>query len=175
MHIGYYYRKAFDPLGYLFIALLPIARYLCKRKKKPKIDALTFSLLPNCLIPYYSLTIDDFMKIIADKLNNKHSTILDDLYSTYEEINMTRRTIDRYIATFRQTVLKLKFFSLKNNHWNKDLSGKEAFANVYRQLTTFNRSEYPPGAIGYSDFYYEMEGKYLKNAYFLFGTAYQFL
>lgn len=115
------------------------------------------------------------MKIIDDKLSNKHSMILDELYETYEEINMTRRTIDRYIMTFRQTVLKLKFFLQKRNNSIEILSGKEALKNAYGLLVNFNCSEYSPGVVGYSDFYYEMEGKYLNNAYFLFGTAYQFL
>ena len=67
VRIGYYPRYVLS-LEEGILLLIPIARFLCKRKNKPKIKDLTFSLLPDCLIPYMQLTIDTLMQVTHNKL-----------------------------------------------------------------------------------------------------------
>jgi hypothetical protein len=159
-----------------FIPDLPIARYLCRRKRKPKLNDLTFSLLPHFLIPYYAPTLDTFMESIRLKLfeSNSNIKILDQAYAhiDHPRFNFTERNLSRYIKVFEQTRIKIKLFFIQH-HINQPIN--MTLCEVYQFLRSFTQEGYQSGHIGFDQFYYNKNGGYLTNSLFLFGTAYQFL
>ncbi len=179
VRIGYYYRWVFD-LELQLLTVIPIARYKCQRKKKPKLKDLSFSLLPDKLIPYYSISIDTFMQIMELAMSgngSNNNAILDFLYNFFPDktLNISERTLNRYYLVFAQVHFKLKLFYQKK--MNKPPPDFESFTR--KELVSFIQTFRSPndsgkGALGISDFYYSQEGSFQKNARFLFGTAYQF-
>ncbi len=178
IRIGYYYRLVFDIRRDIFISI-PIARYRCRRKKKPVIKDLTFSLLPDCLIPYFTPTINAYIQIIEDKMIHKVSDkkILAGLYKSIfsKSFNLSVKTLSRFYKLFIQTIIKLKiFFKDKKDIAPPNLQRFTA-NDFVGFIKSFSFSENYRGGMGLSNFYYVENGSYLKNAGFLFGTAYQFV
>lgn len=148
----------------------------------PKIKDRTFSLLPSKLIPYYSLTVDSLMFIISLKIihGKTNEEILEVLYKRFYSIsfNITDISLERYYHLFSQSCLKLKMFF--KSHRNHSPPGFYHFSKIQiaRFVNTYFYSSEDAdysGAIKLSYFYYNVEGGYIKNARFLFGTPYQHL
>lgn len=181
VRIGFYYRRVTDIFSKESFTI-PIARFKCNQLNTPRIKDRTFSLLPDSLIPYYSITIDTLMFIVMLKFTQSKTNIdiLDILYEKFYSIsfNITEISLERYYHLFHQACLKLKwFFTNHKNHSPPDFHHRSNF-QIARFINTFSYSsedESYSGPIGLSDFNYIREGGYVKNARFLFGTPYQHL
>jgi hypothetical protein len=177
VRIGYYYRYALSlELG--VILNLPIARYLCRRKRKPKLPDRTFSLLPDCLIPYVRPTIPTLMQVIGNKLV-KNKTDIDIVSEFYHRIydtslNITAATISTYCELFEQTAQKIKTFLRMREKDHDEQFMYHTPQDVFLFLNNFNDTHYGGGPISCSRWYYDCLGGFRTNSYFLFGTASQF-
>ena len=159
---------------------MPIIRFLCRNKNKPKSKHKTFSLLPCFLIPYHRFGINEVMIIIGDKLVYAKSDkkIADKIYNSFDinDFNFEERYVNYWFRFFRQTVLKLISILKSNNQDTDFLYGKEGLKKGWEYLNGFsNEVGKYRNAIGFSRYFYEMQGGYRKNSVFLFGTASQFL
>jgi len=177
VRIGYYYRYVLS-LEEEILLLIPIARYLCKRKNKPKIEDKTFSLLPDCLIPYMQPTIDTLMQVIGNKLIKKKTTeeiVSQFYYRIYEvELNLSSSTLRSYYELFEQTAQKIKTFLREREKDDCPEQILHTLIDVYWYLSEFKDPQYGKGPGSCSLWYHESLGGYRNNAYFLFGTPYQF-
>lgn len=89
-------------------------------------------------------------------------------------LNITRATLRGYYEVFEQTAQKIKIFLRERE--KEDLSSiPHSLSDVYMCLTAFNDPRYGQGAEGCDRWYYLSLGGYRQNAYFLFGTPYQFI
>ena len=178
VRIGFYYRRFFDIQLNVYITDLPVARYKCRRKGKCRLKDLTFSLLPNCLIPYFSPTIPALMDIINNKLIDKstENLILDKLYSHIytNSFNLSERSLLRYYKLFFQTAVKIKLAWKKNIFKPPPRSNYYSHDQIAQYILNFPCKNNDNPAVVMSDHYYEKHGQYFNNAGFLFGTAYQF-
>ena len=107
-----------------------------------------------------------------------------DTYSIDEDriYNIDSRHINHYISLFTETCFKLNQFIDKHNiragpfPGQKNISAAIFFLEHHlNQLQSdFNEVEdYKKGYAGFSVYYYETEGGYEKNAWFLYGRPYQ--
>lgn len=180
VRIGYYYRFYIDILSAVLLPI-PIARYMCRRKGKPKSKDRTFSLLPHVLIPYWRYTIDSVMYICGEKIvkGRPSSEIIQyvlDSFNIETELNFEERYLDDLLNIFLQTLFKLNAFLSSNNQDVEFLKGQERVKNGWHYLNDFkDDSGIYRGAAGFSVFSYEKQGGYSQNPQFMFGTAYQFL
>jgi hypothetical protein len=180
VRIGYYYRYCVDLLSGQ-VLLIAVARFMCKRKGKPKIKDLTFSLLPHVLIPYLRYTIATAMVLCGEILQNEKSKeqVTDEVVFAFEpddQINFEERYICHFLNLFEQTILKLRGFLSSLNQDVVFLNGREGLKAGWQYLNNFSDdSGLYTGATGFSLFIYEKLGGYARNPQFLFGTAYQFL
>jgi hypothetical protein len=172
---GFYKRLIIDlKKGYFFNIL--IIRYKCRRVLKPKnnIKDRTFSLLPHELIPYLSLTINSLMIIVINSCVSKKTIkeiqrLVEDSQIDEDRIyNIDIRHIKEYILLFRETYFKLNQFINKHNIRAGPFRG----GGEIDEAIIFLKS-YKNGFPGFSLYYYETEGGYIKNAWFLFGKPYQ--
>lgn len=136
-------------------------------------------MLPDTLIPYYSITIDSFMRIMELGVANERSSnfILGILYQSIPDkaFNVSEKTLIRYYQIFAQVHLKLKlFYQKKKSRPPPDFISFTQKQHVNFIQTFSSQDNFHKGPLGISNFYYSSEGSYLKNARFLFGTAYQF-
>ena len=121
------------------------------------------------------------MAICRKALTEKKDSgkIADEIVYSFEpddNINFEERYIQRFLKLFRQTCLKLFIFLNKNNQEAGFLLGREGLKEGWLYLANFHDdSGSYKGAVGFSLFYYEKEGGYIRNTRFLFGTAYQFI
>lgn len=180
VRIGYYYRYYVDiKIGK--IILIPIVRYICRRKGKANLKDKTFSLLPYFLIPYHRFTIDSAMQVIGKKLiqGKTNKKIADEISYAFDPdtlFNFEERYVNYWIQFFRQTVLKLIAFLSSFNQDTSFLKGSDSMYNAWVYLDRFvNDSDGYAGATGFCQYFYEKQGGYRENPQFLFGTAYQFL
>ncbi|MCK5675058.1 MAG: hypothetical protein KAH95_16885 [Spirochaetales bacterium] len=177
VRIGYYYRNVLS-LEEEALLLIPIARYLCKRKNKPKIEDKTFSLLPDCLIPYMQPTIDTLIQVIANKLIKKitnEEIVSQFYYRIYEvELNLSSLTFRSYYELFEQTAQKIKTFLREREKDDSPEQILHTLIDVYWYLSEFKDPQYGKGPGSCSLWYHESLGGYRNNAYFLFGTPSQF-
>lgn len=172
---GFYFRLIID-LKKRYFFFIRIIRYKCRRVQKPKngLKDRTFSLLPHELIPYISLTIDSLMMIVENKLVTNNSTkeiqrILDGSMIDADRIyNMDSRHFNHYVSIFIETYFKLNQFLLKHNIRAGPRKGKISIKDA---VIFLKQSE--QGYQGFSVYYYETEGSWFKNAWFLFGRPYQ--
>jgi len=68
--LGYYIRTAICPLTGFSVPDLPILRYLCHDKGNVRVcDHITFSLLPNELVPFRQLSLDFMVRAIWFKVS----------------------------------------------------------------------------------------------------------
>jgi hypothetical protein len=154
---------------------------MCRRKARPKLKDLTFSLLPHVLIPYQSYTIDTMMDICGKSLEDDKSKkqIADEVLFQFDpdnDYNFEERYINHFLDLFQQTIFKLGIFLSSLNQNTDFLKGWEGLKAGWHYLNTFkDDSGIYTGAIGFSLFIYEKLGGYARNPQFLFGTAYQFL
>ncbi|MEA1912197.1 MAG: hypothetical protein U9N32_11085 [Spirochaetota bacterium] len=177
VRIGYYYRNVLS-LEEEALLLIPIARYLCKRKNKPKIEDKTFSLLPDCLIPYMHPTIDTLMQVILNKLIKKKSDeeIVSQFYFRIYDagLNLASETLRTYYELFEQTAQKIKTFLREREKDDYPGQSPHTLIDVYWFLSKFKDPQYGKGVMSCALWYHESLGGYRNNAYFLFGTPYQF-
>lgn len=158
---GYYFRPVIDENG-TFFKYFPIARYLCRRKGKAKINHRTFSLLPWQLIPYRKQVIT-FLLSVAD----------------YQSVHSKKETIDNFYPLITtpgqlsdiQDLLetsheKLKFFRMINPDSN--------FFEFISYTKSYVSEEQIRGPTVLSWDYYIKNGNYYENSQFLFGCASQF-
>ena len=177
MRIGYYYRHVLSlELG--FILLVPIARYLCKKKRKPKLNDRTFSLLPDCLIPYVQPTIQTLMRVMETKILEEHPDreIVTMFYSVIYEtrLNLSTGTLIHYYELFEQTAQKIRTFLRELEKDDRRIQVPHTSVDVYEYMEAFKSPQYGRGPESCDRWYYESLGGYKNNAYFLFGTASQF-
>lgn len=175
VRIGYYFRYALE-LSSQFFEKIPIVRFKCRRKGNPKIKAVTFSLLPDSLIPYHRYTIDTCIAVIIILLSLSMEKALQHVYNCIfdEELNTSERTILRLYNLFSQSCIKLKnFYSSNRNKAPPDFYNYNK-NQILKYMQTFQSEGIGTGAKTLAVFYYQSEGAYIKNARFLFGTASQF-
>ena len=172
---GFYSRLIIDiKKGYFFFIL--IIRYKCRRVLKPKngLKDKTFSLLPHELIPYFSFTIESLMIIILNTLVKLKSTkeiqnLLDvSLIDEDRLYNIDSRHIKNYCLLFIETYFKLNEFISKHNIRAGPFYGY----NNNPAAISFLKN-YKNGYADFSVYYYETEGGYERNAWFLYGKPYQ--
>lgn len=177
VRIGYYYRYVLS-LEMGSILLVPIARYLCKRKKKPKHKDRTFSLLPDCLIPYVQPTIQTLMRVMENKVVKEQPDreIVAMFYSVIYEtrLNLSTGTLIQYYALFEQTAQKIKTLLRELEKEDHRMKVPHTHVEVYEYMAAFNDPQYGCGPQSCAQWYDESLGGYKNNAYFLFGTASQF-
>lgn len=118
------------------------------------------------------------MQIVGYKeiYNKSNMEILDYLYERFHDelFNLSERSLLRYYKLFYQTILKLKQF-LKTKMMNAPPDFlKYTIPEFIEYINTFSLFDKSCGAIELSNYYDLMYGSYLKNARYLFGTAYQF-
>lgn len=174
IRIGYYYRYVID-ISSKFFQQIPIIRFKCRRKGPKKANALTFSLLPDTLIPYFRYTIDSFIKAIELFLASSISIALQHIYDAIQEaLNTSEKTILRLYNLFRQSCIKLMNFFRSN--YNKSPPNFYSYdeGQILEFMQAFNNGEFDSGANALAVYYYQSKGAYIKNARFLFGTASQF-
>lgn len=186
VRIGYYYRTVIhlgNTIDESFVQEIPVARYLCREKQKRKHSHKTFSLLPDTLIPNYSITIDTLIFILQLLLNNNYTS-----YETFKNIDFvspgdilfSEESLLRYCALFNQTRIKLILFFQRTDRNYRAPPDIESFtsADMLRFVIDFihkKRQSLHGNAWSLSHLYYIRNGAYVKNAHFLFGTASQFL
>ena len=138
---------------------------------------LTFSLLPDCLIPYIRSTIGTVMEVIENVLvrNQSKEEIVSRFYEKIYDpgLNISEGAVPGYRDLFEQTAQKIKIF-LREREKDDPASTPHSLVDVYLYLTAFNDSRCGTGAAGCDRWYYQSLGGYKNNAYFLFGTASQF-
>lgn len=178
VRIGYYYRNVYSASLKLYLPDLPIVRYKCTRKSIPLVLDLTFSLLPNCLIPYYSPTITTVLTVIK-KIDCDESLIDEVIAWLYTQIdtpyfNVDQRQVGRYKKLYIQSIQKIKLFWKQNPDISPHDSPDFSSSWIISYLENYVSPSYKTGPVGFSDYYYQKQGQYYKNASFLFGTAYQF-
>lgn len=195
VRIGYYYRNVIqiqENEESNYQERISVARYLCKKKNKPKVKNRTFSLLPDNLIPYYSYTIDTLIYIILQILLNDDSAdnnpsdnypidkALENIDKVSpEETLLSEGILNRCLNIFRQARLKLILYSSKKQSKHNPFPDLENLSeiDVLYFIIKFSIPGFPKiksNANKLSLYYYFEEGSYIKNAHFLFGTAYQF-
>lgn len=158
--------------------MIAIARFLCKRKNKPKIKDRTFSLLPDCLIPYMQPTIKTLLQVIENKLIKKETNeeIVSRFYFRIYEtrLNLSSETLRGYYELFEQTAQKIKTYLRERE--KDDYIGQipHTLIDVYWFLGEFKDPQYGNGGMSCALWYHESLGGLRNNAYFLFGTPYQF-
>ena len=93
-----------------------------------------------------------------------------DTYSIDEDriYNIDSRHINHYISLFTETCFKLNQFIDKHNIRAGPFPGQK---NISAAI--FFLEHYKNGYAGFSVYYYETEGGYEKNAWFLYGRPYQ--
>lgn len=183
VRIGYYHRNVFDLSNNNShendIIRIPVARYICRRKGKT--GHRTFSLLPDTLIPYYSITIDALIFIILQILLNNYSfdKALECIDKVSPETMISENTLRRYYILFKQARLKLILFFRKHKHRQWVPPDCEYYKDIdliyfIMGFSAQAAREIKSNACKLSQFYYSEEGAYINNAHFLFGTAFQF-
>lgn len=185
VRIGYYYRWVIElqinkqAIIFLYI---PIARYLCRKKNKQRINHLTFSLLPDSLIPYNCISIDLLIYILQLLIEEDHPTsqALKKIDAMSPDACMiSEKTIMHLFNLFEQTRIKLiLFFQI---YKNKNRAPPDFSSYTTKEIFNFLMKYTPPDteslhctAYFLSQQYYNQCGSYSKNAHFLFGTASQF-
>lgn len=160
---GYYYRQVIDESG-TFFKSFPIARYLCRRKGKARLKDLTFSLLPEQLIPYRKFSTA-FLLAVAE-FRSGHS-ISKSLEQFYPILTTAEQLAD--IGEIVQTAIeKLKISLLLS--FETSLSEFITYCQGYVSETDENIR----GPTGLSRDYYIRNGGYYRNSQFLYGRASQF-
>ncbi len=159
-----------------------MARYLCRENQKRKHSHRTFSLLPDSLIPYYSITIDTLIIILQLLLTNNVSLheALNSIDSVSpEDILFSEMSLRRFCILFKQTRMKLILFFQGLGRKHRAPPGIASFTSA--EILQFMLDYIPPENAGMhsssrhlSCLYYIRNGSYMKNANFLFGTASQF-
>ncbi len=184
VRIGYYYRNAIqiqEKAWENFLHKIPVARFQCRRIRKPKYKHRTFSLLPDNLIPYYPYTIDTLIfTILQILLNNSTDKALESIDKVSpEEMLLSEKTLNRFLNIFHKARLKLILFSRKRRNKNNTFPDLENYTEIeilhfIMEFSDLCFSDVSSNARKLSLFYYSEEGSYINNAHFLFGTAYQF-
>lgn len=172
----YYHRHVVEENGKKYTDF-PIARFLCKKKKK------TFSLLPYQLVPYYKYSIrfiflalqlqyieEEKDTEILNKLSSLDEKDFLDIdesqlkdFSLFGEQSLSKLLATNYFPAFREIISK--------SDVKKRLARFIEFAKEFEST----KSEIMircPCALGF-DFYLS-GGGYLENAQFLFGIPSQF-
>ena len=166
----------------MVILLLPIARYLCMKKQKPRHKHRTFSLIPDTLIPYNRFSIDLLIFILQLLIIEKYGSV-----KTLEKIDslspdaciVSDKTLLHLLTLFEQIRIKLILFFQKYSDRNRappnfsSFTTEETLYFLMRYPGPQNKSLYC-AVYHLSVDYYNQNGSYLNNARFLFGTASQF-
>jgi hypothetical protein len=181
VRIGFYFRIAVDFETGLIIEALPIVRFLCKRKGKPRIKDRTFSLLPSVLIPYRRLSIKSLMIIVREKLAAMQRVIeipgkIINYFAPEAVFSFETCYIYNYLKIFKNTVSKLNIFLRKNLKQDVHLTTttREGLVFAYNFIEKYiDLKTNEKGANAIDWYYYTKSGGFLKNSQFLFGTPYQ--
>lgn len=147
-------------------------------------------MLPDNLIPYYPYTIDTLLFIIQQILlnitqSNDDPSELKPIDKALESIDkvipeellLSERMLNHCLNIFHQTRLKLILFFRKNKNNNfSDLEDRTEIdlLHIIMEFSLPGIPDIKSNACKLSLYYYFQEGSYMKNAYFLFGTAHQF-
>lgn len=158
---GYYCRPAYTKDNQ-FIKDLPIRRGFCRKKK------ITFSLLPQQLIPYskYPLKlITDILDIWVRAGKNIYRT-MNNICHVGEQDEATDEMGNSHIYYFRRVFERARE---KFILWRK-----EARSYKIEKFIRYCQMYRPQQSEGLSLEYYSNNGSYVKSSHFLFGTASQF-
>lgn len=161
---------------------MPVVRYLCRQKQKPKRKHHTFSLLPDTLVPYSRISIDlliYILQLLIEQDNSiEHALRKIDAISP-DSCMLSGITIIRLIILLEQTRIKLIIFFQQHGYRYRappDFSSysTEQTLNFIMNYTTNQEEGSHCAAYYLSQDYYNQEGSYVNNARFLFGAASQF-
>ena len=183
--LGFYPRPVFDEHGTFFKNFL-IARFECLRKGSDFIvQDKTFSLLPYQLIPYCKYSIPFIFKIMEmNYIDDKSIMEIQELLTKYENsndyIDLAQSTIYRFKNLIEATISKLLVCGYYPEFNKNILDLKDDNKSIIEFITfalSFVCSKLlyeirGPCALGYD--FFLIRGDYVKNSYFLFGTASQF-
>jgi hypothetical protein len=180
VRIGFYFRIAVEIETGLIIEALPIVRFLCKRKGKPKLKDKTFSLLPSVLIAYRRFSIKSLMIILKEKLEIAQRVIeipgsIFNYFAVEAVFSFDTCYIYNYLKIFKNTIQKLNIFLRKDLKQDVHLTtSSEGLLFAYKFISIFiDPQTNETGAEAIDWYYYTKSGGFLKNAQFLFGTPYQ--
>lgn len=182
VRIGFYFRCSLDldsDKKIISLLLVPIVRFLCKQKQKPKHKHRTFSLLPDTLIPYNRISLDLLMYILQLLIDRAFT-----IAQTLDQIDalspdacmMSEKTLIHILTLFEQTRIKLiLFFQQQSNRYRAppDFSSyttEQTFNFLMKYLKPLMESPHC-GMYYLAQEYYNQYG---LNTRFLFGTASQF-
>lgn len=184
--LGYYIRIAICPMTGFWAPDLPVLRYRCHDKGDTRVcDHVTFSLLPNELVPFRQLSLDFMVRAIWFKVS-RHLSYTKALDVIEAELNslgdianfinistmmswqrMILTALAHFISTDISMVSKSQYDQLKNT----------ASLELFLALLINHRSQISNHPIrGPDDFawdYYQQSGGSKQNAVFLFGRASQ--
>ena len=184
--LGYYIRTAICPLTGFSVPDLPILRYLCHDKGNARVcDHITFSLLPNELVPFRQLSLDFMVRAIWFKVSRHLSftramdVIEDELNCLGDVANfinistmmswqlMILTAFGLFMSTDVNMVSKFSYEQLQNTD---DL---KLFLEILinHQSQSSNHPIRGPNAFAMD--YYQQSGGSEQHAVFLFGRASQ--
>lgn len=189
--LGYYIRIAICPLTGFSVPDLPILRYLCHDKGKARVcDHITFSLLPDELVPFRQLSLDFMVRAIWFKVSRDLSLTgimdviedeLNNLGDVADFINIsTMMSWQRMIlAALELFTCDLQVMSSEVNMVSKsqyeqlqDTGGLKLFLGILINHQSYNNNLIRGPDVFARD-YYRQSGGSKRDAVFLFGRASQ--
>ena len=184
--LGYYIRTAICPLTGFSVPDLPILRYLCHDKGNARVcDHITFSLLPNELVPFRQLSLDFMVRAIWFKVS-RHLSFTRAMDVIEDELNCLGDVADFInISTMMSWQLMILtafglFMSADVNMVSKfsyeqlqNTDDLKLFLEILinHQSQTSNHPIRGPDAFAMD--YYQQSGGSEQHAVFLFGRASQ--
>jgi len=190
--LGYYIRIAICPLTGFSVPDLPVLRYLCHDKGKARVcDHITFSLLPDELVPFRQLSLDFMVRAIWFKVSRVLSLTrvmdviedeLNNLGDVADFINIStmmswQRMILTALALFTcdLQVMSADVNMVSKSHYEQlqDTGGLKIFLGILINHQSHNSNNLIRGPDAFARDYYRQSGGSKQNAVFLFGRASQ--
>lgn len=184
--LGYYIRTAICPLTGFSVPDLPILRYLCHDKGNARVcDHITFSLLPNELVPFRQLSLDFMVRAIWFKVS-RHLSFTRAMDVIEDELNCLGDVAD-FINISTMMSWQLMILTAFGLFMSADVNMVSKFS--YEQLQNTDdlklfleilinhqsqSSNHPiRGPNAFAMDYYQQSGGSEQHAVFLFGRASQ--
>lgn len=184
--LGYYIRIAICPLTGFSVPDLPILRYLCHDKGNARVcDHITFSLLPNELVPFRQLSLDFMVRAIWFKFS-RHLSFTRAMDVIEDELNCLGDVAD-FINISTMMSWQLMILTAFGLFMSADVNMVSRFS--YEQLQNTDdlklfleilinhqsqSSNHPiRGPNAFARDYYQQSGGSEQHAVFLFGRASQ--
>lgn len=164
---GHYKRSGYDKFFKLVEIL--VQRYLCRTNQRLGKTPLTFSVLPDCLIPYckYSIKIMSYCLSEWLKYSQDMPETVKNIFTKIEGIgnelfNLEGPQIATFIKLFEGALTKYKIWKRIDTTYSLERFIEYCSRNKYQQAEITGLE------------YYEGNGNHIKNSQFLFGKASQF-